>query len=79
MARERVDAVLPYVSPPVAAMIRLQWLTGMRSCEVVVMRPCDINTIGEVWFYEPFDHKSVAGPSAQVPWGLKPSRSLSRF
>jgi TusA-related sulfurtransferase len=34
--REYVDAVLPYVSPPVVALIELQWLTGMRPCEVVV-------------------------------------------
>ena len=37
-----VAVVLPFVTPVVAAMIRLQRLTGMRSGEVVIMRPCDI-------------------------------------
>ena len=35
---EHVNAVLPHVSPQVAAMVRLQLLTGMRPGEVVVMR-----------------------------------------
>jgi integrase len=35
--------VLPNVSPPVAAMIQLQQLTGMRAGEVVIMRPQDID------------------------------------
>jgi integrase len=38
-----VNAVLPNVSPPVAAMIQLQQLTGMRAGEVVIMRPQDID------------------------------------
>lgn len=53
-----VVAVLPYVSPQVAAMIRVQRLTGMRPCEVVIMRPCDIEMTNEIWIYEPYDHKN---------------------
>ncbi len=30
-------------------MIWLQWLTGMRPCEAVIMRACDIDMSGEVW------------------------------
>ena len=55
---EHVDAVLPFVSPHVSAMIQVQRLTGMRPCEVVIMRPCDIDMSGEVWVYEPPDHKN---------------------
>jgi integrase len=48
-----VDAVLPFVSAQVAAMIELQRITGMRSGEVCIMRACDINMSGRVWVYMP--------------------------
>ncbi len=53
-----VEAVLPFVAPPVAAMIQLQRVTGMRSGELVIMRGCDIDTSGEVWLYTPSHHKN---------------------
>ena len=53
-----VDAVLPHVAPPVAAMIELQRLTGMRPGEVVRMRPSDIDVTGDVWIYSPMKHKT---------------------
>lgn len=43
VAWEVVEPTLSEVSRQVAAMIRLQWLTGMRPYEVVAMRPCDID------------------------------------
>jgi len=70
-----VDAVLPHVSPQVAAMIRVQRLTGMRPCEVVIMRACDIGMTREIWTYEPHHHKNrwreqrrriALGPKAQA-------------
>jgi integrase len=50
-------AVLPHLSPVperrerVAAMIRLQRLTGMRPGEVCALRPCDLDMTGDVWLY----------------------------
>lgn len=55
---EHVTAVLPYVSPQVAAMIRLQLLTGIRPGEVVLMRPIDIDRTDSVWVYRPSRHKT---------------------
>ncbi len=48
-----VEAVLPYTAPVVAAMVRLQLLTGMRFGELTIMRPCDVDTKSEkdVWLY----------------------------
>lgn len=50
-------------------------LTGMRSCEVVIMRPGDIDTTsGDVWVFQPEKHKNLwrghqklihLGPAAQ--------------
>lgn len=80
---EYVDAVLPHVARQVAAMIELQRLTGMRAGEVVIMRPCDVDRSGQVWIYNPVDHKTAYrgherhvyfGPKAQevlAPWLLR--------
>lgn len=67
--RQELDLVLPHVqrrqhSRPVAAMLELQWLAGMRSCEVRLMRPCDVDREGpevegvKVWLYRPCRHKT---------------------
>ena len=67
-----VDAVLAFVAPPVAAMIRLQRLTGMRSGELVLMRACDIDMSGEVWLYRPSDHKNQWREQSKIiPLGPK--------
>lgn len=70
-----IDAVLPHVSSPVAAMIRLQLLNGMRPGEVVLIRGCHLETGGKVWLYRPESHKTAhhghqrviaLGPQAQA-------------
>ncbi|MCK5564005.1 MAG: site-specific integrase [Planctomycetes bacterium] len=53
-----VYAILPYTTEVVAAMIELQLLTGMRSTEVCIIRPCDIETTGKVWMYRPAFYKT---------------------
>jgi integrase len=53
-----VDAILPQVPRPVAAMIQLQRLTGMRPGEVVIMRTMDIDSSGTIWEYRPESHKT---------------------
>lgn len=69
-----VEATIPYLSPPVAAMVRIQRLTGCRPAEVTAMRMCEIDTAGDVWLYRPTDHKNAwreherviaLGPKAQ--------------
>jgi integrase len=71
---ELIDAMLPFVSTQVRAMVRLQVLTGMRSGEVVIMRSCDIDQTVQPWLYRPFRHKTehhgherlvFLGPQAQ--------------
>lgn len=62
-------------------MLELQYLTGMRTGEVLIMRPCDIDRAGgpaidgiQVWLYRPERHKTMhldqervvaLGPEAQ--------------
>jgi integrase len=75
-----VAAVLPFVTPHVAAMIKLQRLTGMRPGEVIIMRPGDIDTSGEIWVYEPSDHKGRwRGIRKQIPLGPEAQKILKPF
>ena len=70
-----VDAIKPFVSRQVWAIVELQRLTGMRPGEVAVIRGCDLDTTGRVWTYMPASHKTAhhgrprviyIGPRAQV-------------
>ena len=79
-----VDATLSELSPTVAAMVKLQRLTGMRPGEVCQVRPCDVDRSGEVWVYVPGEHKTehhgkqrviLIGPQGQeilTPFLLRP-------
>ena len=58
VAESHVRAILPFASRTVASMIELQLLTGMRSGELVIMRPCDIEAGGKIWQYRPKEHKT---------------------
>jgi len=53
-----VLAVLPYLLPPVRAMLELQLVTGMRPGEARIMRGCDLDMSGSVWLYRPRTHKT---------------------
>jgi integrase len=70
-----VEATLPHLAPPVAAMVQLQLLTGCRPGEIVRVRPCDVDTGGDVWVVTLEDHKTayrgrqrtiMVGPKAQA-------------
>lgn len=48
---EHVEAVLPFLCPQVAAMVRLQQLIGARETEICVIRGRNIDRSGPVWWY----------------------------
>lgn len=78
--RSYVEATLPFVSTEVAAMIWLQLLSGMRPCEVVLMRACDIDMTGDIWVYEPHDHKNRwRGQQRLVPLGPQAQAIIRPF
>lgn len=75
VAVKRVDAALRYMPPPVAAMVRLQLLTGMRPGEACSMRRLDLDSSRKTWIYRPESHKTEhhdrtrvvpLGPQAQA-------------
>lgn len=56
---EVIEQVLPHLPPVVAAMVRLQRLTGMRAQEVVAMRGDEIDRSDpDCWSYRPGRHKT---------------------
>jgi len=70
-----IEAVQPFVSRQVWALIQLQLLTGARAGELIIMRPVDLDTSGKVWSYRPTEHKTAhhghqrhiyIGPKAQT-------------
>jgi len=87
VAIEQVNAIEPFVSRQVWAMIQLQLLTGARAGELTRMRPCDIDRSGVVWVYQPEGHKTAhheierriyLGPRAQkvlTPFLLRDPRA----
>jgi integrase len=56
-----VNATLPYLLPPVAAMVRLQLVTGMRPGEVTILRAIDLDMTGPVWLYRPGSDRGPEG------------------
>jgi integrase len=63
-----VEKTLPFLLPPVAALVQLQTLTGMRPGEAILLRPADLDRTSlvvegaPIWVYSP---GSGAGPSGQ--------------
>lgn len=78
-----VEATLPHLSGPVAAMVELQLRTGMRPGEIVQMRPCDLDrprNADGVWEYRPAQHKNDwRGHERVVPLGPECQRILAPF
>jgi integrase len=69
-----LETTLKHVPELVAAMVRLQRATGMRSGELVRLRGADLDVTGETWLYTPPRHKTehldhprqiAIGPKAQ--------------
>lgn len=75
-----IAATLPRLSEPVAAMVRLQLLTGCRPGEVVAMRLADIDRSGDVWIYRPSDHKNAwRGHERVIPLGPRAQDIVRQF
>ena len=83
-----VDATIPFLSPQLAAMVRIQRASGARPGEIVIMRPADIDMTDDIWLYRPTDHKNAwrelprviaLGPQAQAairPFLKRPPESF---
>jgi integrase len=61
VADATIEATLPHLRPQVAAMVRLQRLTGMRPGEVLILRCIDLESGGKVWLYRPGSDRGPHG------------------
>jgi integrase len=70
-----VEATLPHLPRPVAAMVQVMRYSNCRAEDVVAMRGCDLAINGDVWAYRPESHKNAwrghervvhLGPQAQA-------------
>ncbi|MCK6458104.1 MAG: site-specific integrase [Phycisphaerae bacterium] len=57
--QEHVDAIGPFVSRQVWAMIQLQLFTAARAGEIATMRPVDIDMSGRIWVFTLAQHKTA--------------------
>jgi integrase len=80
VALEVVEATLPYLPRPVAAMVRLQLLTGCRAGEVEIMRGCDLTPGELLWEYRPASHKGTwRGKTRVIPLGPRAVEIVREF
>ena len=54
-----INMTLPYLSPTIADMVRIQRLAVMRPSEVCKMQVGDIDRSKEIWVYRPGNHKGT--------------------
>ena len=80
VALEVVERTLPFLSRPVAGLVRLQLLTGMRPGEACSIRGRDLATSEETWTYEPASHKTAhQGKRRLIPLGPKAVAVIEEF
>jgi len=53
-----VEATLPHLPRPVAAMVQIMRFSNCRAEDAVIMRGCDLTMMGVVWEYKPASPKN---------------------
>ncbi|MBK8097610.1 MAG: site-specific integrase [Planctomycetes bacterium] len=75
-----VDATLPHLSRPVAALIEIMWWTGARPSELFRLRPRDIDRSGTPWVARLEHHKnSHRGKLRELHFGPRAREILTPF
>ncbi|NQT20883.1 MAG: site-specific integrase [Planctomycetes bacterium] len=75
-----VQAIQPYVSRQIWALVQLQWLTGMRAGEAVTMQPRNLDMSGKLWLYRPSSHKTEHyGHERMIELGPKAQGIIKEF
>ena len=75
-----IEEILPFLGRQVAAMVRLQLLTGSRPGEIAMMRTVDLDTTGAVWFFNPPTHKmSYRGRPRRIALGPQAQEILREW
>jgi len=76
-----VEATLPFLPPVVAAIVQIQWLTGMRPSEVLNMRVGDIDRSRNngLWYYSPKHKTEKHIGKKPIPFGLPEQRLIEPY
>jgi len=75
-----IDAVRPYLSRQLWAVVQIQLLTGARGGEILQMRGCDIERRPKAWLYRPEQHKNAhRGHTRTIGVGPKGQEVLAPF
>ncbi len=77
---EVVAATLPHLPPIVADMVRVQRATAMRPGEVCGMTFGEIDRGGNVWWFNPTNHKNARrGKAREIPIGPRAQVVLMKY
>jgi integrase len=80
VALDVVEMTLPLLSRPVAGLVRLQLLSGMRPGEACAMRGRDLSPGEEIWIYRPGSHKTAwRGKRREIPLGPRAVELIREF
>lgn len=80
VAVEHINAIQPFVSRQVWALVQLQLLTGARPGELLKLRKGDIDQSASVWSYMPPSHKTAyRGHARIIYFGPKAQEVLTPF
>ena len=76
-----IATTLPFLSPTLAAMVQVQWLTGMRPSEVFTMRVGDIDRSRKngLWYYSPKHKTEVHIGKKPIPLGIPEQRLIAPY
>jgi len=75
-----IDLTLPFISPQVDAMVRLQLLTGMRPSEVSTIRSVCFDRKEDISLYKPDNHKNRwRGNRRVIPLGPRSQEIIKPF
>jgi integrase len=75
-----VEATLPHLPPPVAALVKLQLLSGTRGGELLKLRTCDVDRSSLPWKFTPEHHKTAHHNKKRViRFGPKAREVLTPF
>ncbi|MBI9017195.1 MAG: site-specific integrase [Phycisphaerae bacterium] len=78
--KAHIEAVRPYVSRQIWALIQCQLLTACRPSELLQLKPIDIEMGSKVWLYTPEDHKTAyRGIKRTIYFGPKAQQVINEF
>jgi len=81
VSSEIVEKTLPHLRPQLQAFVRILRLTGARSGELCILRPCDLTPTDdpEVHLYRPSKHKTQMHQSREIFIGPQARKILAPY